>query len=102
MPLFIGILFAPESPWYLVRKGRVEEAEKSIRRLTSKEFTKTKETLAMIVHTVNYENEIRTGSSYLDCFRGSNLRRTEICCMVFTGQGKTVHKEHFSTYEQTN
>lgn len=86
VPLFIGCLFAPESPWFLVRKGRISEAEKSIKRLTSNKFTKQKETLAMIIHTVNYEDDIRTGSSYLDCFRGSNLRRTEICCLAFTGQ----------------
>ncbi|KAH8809313.1 major facilitator superfamily domain-containing protein [Xylogone sp. PMI_703] len=49
-------------------------------------YTKTKESLAMMLHTVNYEEEIRTGASYMDCFRGSNLRRTEICCVAFTGQ----------------
>ncbi|KAJ4860662.1 sugar transporter domain-containing protein [Trichoderma breve] len=86
LPLFIGCLFAPESPWYLVRKGRIQEAEHSIRRLSSKSDTKIKEHLAMIIHTVNYEEEIRTGSSYIDLFRGSNLRRTEICCMAFAGQ----------------
>jgi SP family general alpha glucoside:H+ symporter-like MFS transporter len=86
IPLFIGCLLAPESPWYLVRKGRMEEAERSIQRLTSKSYTKTKESLAMIIHTVNYEDEVRTGTSYWDCFRGSSLRRTEICCLAFTGQ----------------
>jgi SP family general alpha glucoside:H+ symporter-like MFS transporter len=29
--------FAPESPWWLVRKGRIAEAEKSVLRLTSSE-----------------------------------------------------------------
>lgn len=86
LPLFIGCLFAPESPWYLVRKGRLQEAEHSIRRLSSKNNTKIKEHLAMIIHTVNYEEEVRTGSSYIACFKGSNLRRTEICCMAFAGQ----------------
>lgn len=86
LPLFIACLLAPESPWYLVRKGRMEEAERSIQRLTSKSYTKTKESLAMMVHTVNYEEQIRTGTSYMDCFRGSNLHRTEICCLAFTGQ----------------
>ncbi|PTB46064.1 hypothetical protein M441DRAFT_32762 [Trichoderma asperellum CBS 433.97] len=86
VPLFVGCLFAPESPWYLVRKGRLQEAEHSIRRLSSKSDTKVKEHLAMIIHTVNYEEEIQTGSSYIACFRGSNLRRTEICCLSFAGQ----------------
>jgi SP family general alpha glucoside:H+ symporter-like MFS transporter len=86
VPLFIGCYFAPESPWFLVRQGRMEEAERSIQRLTSKNYAKTKESLAMIVHTVNYEIEVRTGTTYWDCFRGSSLRRTEICCLAFTGQ----------------
>ncbi len=86
LPLFIGCLFAPESPWYLVRKGKLAEAEHSIKRLTSEKFDRTKETLAMIIHTVNYEEEIQTGTKYWDCFRGSNLRRTEIACVAFTGQ----------------
>ncbi|RFU28975.1 hypothetical protein B7463_g7357, partial [Scytalidium lignicola] len=86
VPLVVACLFAPESPWYLVRKGRMEEAEHSIRRLTSNSYTKTKESLAMMVHTVNYEEEVRTGTSYIDCFRDSNLHRTEICCLAFAGQ----------------
>jgi SP family general alpha glucoside:H+ symporter-like MFS transporter len=35
MPLFLIITFAPESPWFLVRRGRLEEAEKTVRRLGS-------------------------------------------------------------------
>lgn len=35
VPLFLGVLFAPESPWWLVRKGRIEDAKKSLLRLTS-------------------------------------------------------------------
>ncbi|KAK8038284.1 alpha-glucosides permease MPH2/3 [Apiospora phragmitis] len=33
VPLFVAALCAPESPWYLVRRGRVADAEKSLRRL---------------------------------------------------------------------
>lgn len=35
VPLCIGIALAPESPWWLVRKRRYEEAKHSILRLTS-------------------------------------------------------------------
>ncbi|WQF83357.1 Putative major facilitator, sugar transporter, major facilitator superfamily [Colletotrichum destructivum] len=32
-----GLLFVPESPWWLVRKGRLADAETSLRRLASKD-----------------------------------------------------------------
>jgi MFS transporter, SP family, general alpha glucoside:H+ symporter len=85
--LFPILLFAPESPWHLVRKGRLEEAEKSLKRLVrSSANIDTKKTLATIVHTNNLEQELSTGTSYWDCFKGSERRRTEIACVVFAGQ----------------
>lgn len=36
VPLIIGCFFAPESPWWLVRKGKVEQARRSLQRLTTK------------------------------------------------------------------
>ncbi|KAL1864177.1 hypothetical protein VTK73DRAFT_6088 [Phialemonium thermophilum] len=39
-----------------------------------------------MVHTDGLEREIERGTSYLECFRGSNRRRTEIACVVFAGQ----------------
>ena len=35
VPLFLIITFAPESPWFLVRRGRLEEAERTVKRLGS-------------------------------------------------------------------
>jgi len=85
LPLLVGIIFAPESPWWLVRKGRYDDAEKSLRRLTSKHdasFDPAK-TVAMMVHTDELEKEISSGTSYLDCFKGIDLRRTEIACVTW-------------------
>lgn len=45
-----------------------------------------RQVVAMMIHTDNIESEIEAGSSYLDCLRGSNLRRTEIACVTFAGQ----------------
>lgn len=81
VPLLVGIALAPESPWWLVRKGRVEEAKKSLLRLTSlnKETNfDADETIAMMVHTTAIEEKITKGSSYMDCFRGVDRRRTEV------------------------
>ena len=57
-----------------------------LKRLSNHGEEHTKGTLAMMVHTVKLEKEITSGASYLDCFRGTNLRRTEICCLTFAGQ----------------
>jgi SP family general alpha glucoside:H+ symporter-like MFS transporter len=104
LPLFIGIWFAPESPWWLVRKGRVDEAKTSLLRLTSKTQQQSSsfdpdETIAMMVHTTALEEKITAGASYLDCFKGIDLRRTEIVCMVWAIQNLSGNTfSNYSTY----
>jgi len=102
IPLFIGVFFAPESPWWLVRKGRLEDAKKSLERLTSRnretEFD-ADDTVAMMVHTTALENKITAGASYLDCFKGTDLRRTEIVCMCWAIQNMSGNSfSGYSTY----
>ncbi|KAL3455177.1 hypothetical protein BJX64DRAFT_295297 [Aspergillus heterothallicus] len=84
LPLLIGISFAPESPWWLVRKGRNEDARKSLRQLSSA-YTDAEldNTVSMMIHTNELEKEISAGTSYTDCFKGVNLRRTEITCVAW-------------------
>jgi SP family general alpha glucoside:H+ symporter-like MFS transporter len=70
-----------------VRQGKLKEAEASLRRLQRKSCPiDPLETLANIVHTNNLEKEMTVGTSYFDCFRGTELRRTEIACFSFMGQ----------------
>jgi len=87
-PIILGVLFAPESPTWLVRKGRMADARKSLRRLTSKEATDADidASLALIEYTDKLEKHMEEGTSYLDCFKGVNLRRTEIACTVWVAQ----------------
>ncbi|CAI6334018.1 unnamed protein product [Periconia digitata] len=89
IPLMIGVFLAPESPWWLVRKGRLDDAKKSLLRLTSlnreTDFN-ADETIAMMVHTTSLEEKITRGASYFDCFKGTDLRRTEIVCMAWAIQ----------------
>lgn len=82
------IYMSPESPWYLVRMGKLDEAEASLRRLQSPKATNVdpRKTLSMIVYTNNLEQQLSVGTSYWDCFKGTELRRTEIACVVFAGQ----------------
>lgn len=102
LPLFIGIYFAPESPWWLVRKGRVEEAKQSLLRLTSLDRETdfdADETIAMMVHTTALEEKMTSGASYWDCFKGTDLRRTEIVCMVWAMQNLSGNSfSNYSTY----
>lgn len=97
-PFIILIIwpFAPESPWWLVRKGHIDKAEHSLRRLASREVD-VKPTLAMIIETDKLEQALEAGSTYRDCFRPINLRRTEISIGVYTIQGHvTQHILGFS------
>jgi SP family general alpha glucoside:H+ symporter-like MFS transporter len=42
--------------------------------------------LALMVETTELERSITEGATYLDCFRGSNLWRTEIACVSWMSQ----------------
>lgn len=89
VPLIIGISLAPESPWWLVRKERYDDARKQLMRLTSPERDTTfnaDETIAMMKHTNEMEKASTEGASYIDCFKGTDLRRTEIASVTWITQ----------------
>ncbi len=74
-----------KSPWWLVRKGRIEEAKKALRGLTTKTESgySVEDTVAMMVHTNEHEKYVSEGVTYWDCFTGTDLRRTEIISCVW-------------------
>lgn len=85
LPIFIGCIFAPESPWWLVRHGRIDDAKASLLRLTSRgdpTFDADK-TVAMMQHTNQIEIQLSSGTQYWDCFKGVDLRRTEIVTITW-------------------
>jgi SP family general alpha glucoside:H+ symporter-like MFS transporter len=87
IPLFIILFFAPESPYFYVRRGEINKAEASFRRLVSStQAPMISQSVAMMIHTNELEKEIDEGTSYWDCFKGVDLRRTEIVCMTFIAQ----------------
>ncbi|KAL4893617.1 general substrate transporter [Aspergillus ambiguus] len=84
IPILIGVYLAPESPWWLVRKGLHNEAVQCVRRLSkSNSSASAKQTIAMMTYTGEMESKVCSSTSYWDCFRGHDLRRTEISCLVW-------------------
>jgi SP family general alpha glucoside:H+ symporter-like MFS transporter len=81
LPLVVGAYFAPESPWNSVRRGKIDQARKDLSRLREKGPEHDREveaTLAYIRHTTQLEMAETENASFLECFQGTNLRRTEI------------------------
>ncbi|KAF9886286.1 hypothetical protein FE257_011899 [Aspergillus nanangensis] len=89
IPLFLATYFAPESPWNSVRRGKIDEARHNLMRLredTPEKEQEVEATLAYIKHTTELEKAETEDGSFLDCFKGTNLRRTEINCVVWAAQ----------------
>ncbi|KAJ6456173.1 maltose permease [Mycena sanguinolenta] len=84
-PLLIFIFFAPESPWWLARRGRKEEALHSLKRLCSKTEDPQKK-LAMIERTVEIEAQMGGAPTLVDLVKGTDLRRTIITCLMYASQ----------------
>ncbi|KAI1873473.1 hypothetical protein JX265_005095 [Neoarthrinium moseri] len=89
IPLGIGCLLAPESPWWCIRKGRKKQAERSLKRLARTSGFSQRDldaTMALMIYTDEMEKQVSKGTTYRDCFRGIELRRTEIVCMTWISQ----------------
>ncbi|KAI7971083.1 hypothetical protein EIK77_007199 [Talaromyces pinophilus] len=81
------VVFCPNSPWWLTRKGQLEDAKEALTRFTSSSSkVDVTPTLANIQHTLRLEAELTKHHNYLDCFRGSDLRRLIIAVMVYSIQ----------------
>jgi MFS transporter, SP family, general alpha glucoside:H+ symporter len=85
-PLLVLVWLAPESPWWLIRRGRKEEALRSIQRLGSASKQNAHDVLAMMTRTVEIEAHTGSNATYLDLLKGTDLRRTIITCLVYAGQ----------------
>ena len=93
---------APESPWWLVRKDRLEDAKHALSRLTSDsnlEFDVNKH-IALMVATTEHERAVNSSTSYWACFQGTNLRRTIIalgvyCIQTFNGNPLRGYSTYF-------
>ncbi|KAK3674472.1 hypothetical protein LTR78_005558 [Recurvomyces mirabilis] len=81
---FIALWFLPESPVYLIRANKVDSARKSLQRLYS-DSSDAEGHFELIQATIE-EAEAQKKASYVECFRGTNLRRTLIAILVFQSE----------------
>ncbi|KAI1492029.1 sugar transporter-domain-containing protein [Biscogniauxia mediterranea] len=102
VPILALILFAPEPPWWLERNGQSDEARLSLGKLTDYDEETIHRTVELIRHTIAVENrrdphrEAHRSSvwsrarsilsTYTECFRGVDRRRTEITCFTWISQ----------------
>jgi hypothetical protein len=95
------VWFMPESPWWLVNKGREEKALRSLQHLghssASGDDIKRLANIKLTLQEIQQETE---GVTYFECFRKSNFRRTIISIaplsvQMFTG---IVFAASYSTY----
>jgi len=103
-PLAILIFFAPESPWWLVRKGRFEAAAHSVERLGRKSAVNSSETVAMMRRVVEMEKSTKD-PSYVELVKGTDLYRTLIVCCVYLAQnltGNLIANQAVYFFEQAN
>ena len=97
--LLAGLPYAPESPWWLVRQNSMDRAESSLKKLVQKDSgIDTHDTLAMMVKTDQLEHELEVGTKYIDCWKGHNRRRMEICILLFVIQNFSGNPVGFATY----
>lgn len=100
----ILIFLAPESPWWLVRKGRKQEALRSLERLGNNQTPEhAHQALAVIERTVEIEALQGGNPTLLDLFKGTDLRRTTIICLMYASQnfaGNLIANQAVFFFEQ--
>lgn len=88
-PLAILLYLAPESPWWLVRKGRLADAEKAVKRLGRQgAIDNPADKVSMMQRTIELEKTI-VKPNLGELWKGTDLYRTLIVCGVYASQNLT-------------
>lgn len=76
--LLLGLPFLPESPYWLVVKGKTDKAASSLRKLSAP-YEDLGARLQQIQDSIDEERRYsEVQATYTECFRGTNWRRTRI------------------------
>lgn len=81
-----AISLSPTSPWWLVRRGQEKKALMALRTLNNNSEEENREYVALMVQTNEREKKEQKHTGYLECFKGVDLRRTEIGCVALSSQ----------------
>lgn len=86
--LAVGLLFVPESPRYLLYKGRTAAARDSLKKLRGDSLSAEGFELEWVEMVKGIEEEKHTAKTIgpLDMFKGTELRRTLLCFGVIATQ----------------
>ncbi|KEF58235.1 uncharacterized protein A1O9_06161 [Exophiala aquamarina CBS 119918] len=77
LPIILSFII-PESPVYYIRKGKLDLVRKSLQRLSTSHDS-VDEQIVQLQKVIRHETEqaaANARTSYLDCFRSTDLRRT--------------------------
>ncbi|WYZ46654.1 hypothetical protein EsH8_IX_000879 [Colletotrichum jinshuiense] len=81
--ILLGLPFIPESPTWLVFKNQHEKARRSLERLSGPNEN-IDARLGQIIDNIETERRIQAeDASFLECFKGTNWRRTRIILICF-------------------
>jgi len=83
-PLAVLMFIAPESPWWLTRKGRYDQAARSVERLGRRSLVNSTEAVAMMRRVIDAESE--SAPRLIELFKKTDLRRTAIVCGIYASQ----------------
>jgi len=84
--LIIYALYLPESPRWLATMGKDDAAHKSLTKLRGNALTPDQINIELdsIKEAIRIEKELESSANFLDIFKGTDLRRTMLCCAATT------------------
>ncbi|KFY77499.1 hypothetical protein V501_07581 [Pseudogymnoascus sp. VKM F-4519 (FW-2642)] len=80
--------FIPESPTWLLSRGRTDDARASLNRLYKKNNVELR--LDALQATLTAETAGEKEGSFIECFKGTNLKRTATVSLLFFGSGGLI------------